>query len=97
MIDCNSVSLHIRRGNYVTDKEVNGTLGVFGIGYYKRLISFIMKEIEKVHFFIFSNDLDWAKDNFTFIELESKTLDYEEMLLMSQYQHNIIANSTFSW
>ncbi len=103
IINCNSVSLHIRRGNYITDKKVSETHGVCEIEYYKRSISFIMKDVKNVHFFIFSNDLDWAKDNFTFInnitfiELESKTLDHEEMYLMSQCQHNIIANSTFSW
>jgi hypothetical protein len=62
-----------------------------------------LKNKKQAHFFIFSDDLDWAErkldfiNNKTFIRLESDIPDYEEMNLMSQCKHNIIANSSFSW
>ena len=63
----------------------------------------VLKSKKQAHFFIFSDDLDWAKDNLNFIEnktfirLESYISDHEEMYLMSQCKYNIIANSSFSW
>jgi len=66
-------------------------------------VSTIEKKIKNAHFFIFSDDLNWAKENLnfikniTFIELSKNIPDHEEMYLMSQCKHNIIANSSFSW
>ena len=62
-----------------------------------------MFQYHNTHFFIFSDDLDWARDNLdfidnkTFVELEKNIPDHEDMYLMSQCKHNIIANSSFSW
>jgi hypothetical protein len=73
------------------------------LSYYHSAIKTITEQVENPHFFIFSDDLDWVKDNLdfidnkTFIELDENTPDHEEMFLMSQCKHNIIANSSFSW
>ena len=100
---CESVSLHIRRGDYLTDNLTNRVHGICDIKYYKNAVIEFIKNKKHVHFFIFSDDLDWAKSNLDFIE--NKTFvnlgldipDHEEMHLMSQCKHNIIANSSFSW
>lgn len=98
-----SVSLHIRRGDYVTNTHTNSVHGTCTLDYYKNAILKIKQKIKNAHFFIFSDDLAWAKvnldfiDNLTFIELAEDIPDHEEMHLMSCCKHNIIANSSFSW
>lgn len=99
----NAVSLHVRRGDYVTD--VNVSLFTVGdIGYYEKSISYIASQIDNPHFFVFSDDLDWVKQNIDFKSHKVDFVDcnrgehsYQDMQLMSMCQHNIIANSSFSW
>jgi hypothetical protein len=103
IVNSESVSIHIRRGDYVTNLKTNTIHGTCEINYYKRAIKEINKIKKNIKFFIFSDDLDWAKDNFkfvnsrVFVELDENIPDHEEMFLMSQCKHNIIANSSFSW
>lgn len=93
---CNSVSIHIRHGDYLINKSHE----ICSIEYYDKAISFIYKNVVDPHFFIFSDDIAWIKNNFskinnsTIIELG---VDTEELILMKSCKHNIIANSTFSW
>lgn len=90
-----SVSLHVRRGDYLNINEV------CDIEYYHKAI--LLFRGEHVHFFIFSDDIEWVKNNLNFIdhktiiELEKDIPDHEEMYLMSLCKHNIISNSSFSW
>ena len=103
ILDSHAVSLHIRRGDYVTDEKTNSFHGICDLGYYKDAVTYIMNQVKKPYFFVFSDDLIWAKanldfiENLFFIELGADCLDHEEMWLMSQCEHNIIANSSFSW
>ncbi len=98
-----SVSVHIRRGDYVTDPTVNKVHGICTMEYYNIAIDKILKTIKDPHFFIFSDDLAWAENNLrinhptTFINENSGNKSYEDMRLMSLCSHNIIANSSFSW
>ncbi len=98
-----SVSLHIRRGDYVLNEHINTVHGTCDLEYYQRAVDLIQGRINDTHFYIFSDDLEWAKnnldfiDNMTFVELADNIPDHEEMYLMSQCKHNIIANSSFSW
>ncbi len=98
-----SVSLHVRRGDYVTNPHTNRNHGLCDIAYYRDSIEMISREVNKPHLFIFSDDLAWAKENLNFavpsifIELGEAAPDHEEIFLMSQCHHNIIANSSFSW
>lgn len=92
----NTVSIHIRRGDYRMQNNV------LPISYYESAVQIIEKKIENPHYIVFSDDVDWVKENFIF--LRNKTYisqehleDYEELLVMSRCKHNIIANSTFSW
>jgi len=98
IIKSESVSLHIRRGDYL-----NSIHGTCDMKYYKQAVTEILKINKKANFFIFSDDISWVKNNLDFIDhktlvlLESDIPDHEEMYLMSQCKHNIIANSSFSW
>ena len=98
-----SVSLHIRRGDYVANTHTNSVHGICSLEYYKDAVLNIEEKVGNIHLFIFSDDLNWAKenldfiDNITFIELPEDVPDHEEMYLMSLCKHNIIANSSFSW
>lgn len=101
--DAESVSLHIRREDYVTNTHTNSVHGTCTLEYYQNAVLKIKEKISNAQFFIFSDDLDWAKENLdfidriTFVELDKEVPDHEEMYLMSQCKHNIIANSSFSW
>ena len=104
MIDStNSVSLHIRRGDYISNPVTNRFHGVLGLDYYSRAVNFIASRTTQPHFFVFSDDIAWAKENLrlsfplSFIEHYGADRDYEDLRLMSRCKHHIIANSTFSW
>ena len=98
-----SISIHIRRGDYISDSVVNNILGVISDEYYKKAINLIMERINKPKFYIFSDDISWVKQNFYpemekhIIDLNLPNRDVYELWLMSQCKHNIIANSSFSW
>lgn len=98
MKHCNSVSLHIRRGDYLSP----GISASIGIAYYNEAIKFISSKITNPVFFVFSDDIEWAKKNIhaaerEFISWNKGNSSYIDMQLMSNCKHNIIANSSFSW
>lgn len=99
----NSVSIHIRRGDYVNDKEYNKAIGTTSLDYYNKAIKHIEKKTEKPVYYIFSDSPDWVNENLeilqnaTQIDWNTGKLSYIDMQLMSLCKHNIIANSTFSW
>lgn len=103
MAQVNSISIHVRRGDYLTNQATNKVHGFVGVDYYKRAIHFILREIEVPYFFVFSDDLAWAKknlglvENVIFVDHNTGERSYEDMRLMSLCQHHIIANSSFSW
>jgi len=96
------VSLHIRRGDYVSIPKIATVHGALPVSYYKEACDNILREKPNAHFFISSDDIKWAKENFpkefpaTFVS-STEIPDYEELTLMSMCKHHIIANSTFSW
>ena len=98
-----TVSIHIRRGDYLSNAEANATHGLCSITYYKKAIEYMTQHLSSPYFVLFSDDVVWVKDNFSFllnatvIDLPQDTPDYEEMIIMSKCDHNIIANSSFSW
>jgi hypothetical protein len=96
-----SVSLHVRRGDYVNDQHTNTVHGNCSMGYYQEALEILKNQLsENFTTFIFSDDPEWCQSNFDFIE--NKVImpiigDVEDMTLMSRCKHNIIANSSFSW
>ncbi len=93
-----SVSVHIRRGDYVNLALANDFHGLCNMTYYKAAMQYF--EEEDYRFFIFSDDLAWCKTQFIeqphlyFVETENA---YTDFYLMGCCQHHIIANSSFSW
>jgi hypothetical protein len=100
-----SVSLHVRRGDYVAFKNVKAIMGeTTSSGYYDKAIAAIAGRIKNPTFFVFSDDIAWCKENikidFPVFYLDSESAgakDENHLELMSRCKHNIIANSTFSW
>lgn len=100
----NSVAIHIRRGDYLTNQGAARNFVVCEKSYYQRAIDYITNRCSDAAFFIFGDDFDWIKDNLDFSEYPHYYVDwnrgedsYIDMQLMSLCRHNIIANSTFSW
>ena len=60
MNQSNSVSIHIRRGD-ITSADIDKP--VMTIGYYKNAVSYIIEKIDSPRFFVFSDDIEWAKEN----------------------------------
>jgi hypothetical protein len=98
----NSVSIHIRGGDYLSRKSRKKFL-VLNEKYYKKAILFIKKKIKNPFFFIFTNDINYStliikkvlkKEKFQFI---NDITDCHDFFLMSQCKNFIISNSTFSW
>ena len=101
IISTNSVSVHFRRGDYVSDSVTSQIHGTCSINYYQDAIKQIATEIPNPHFFLFTDDPDWVKSQ-KIIEGFPSTLAvtsnmHLDMYLMSLCKHNIIANSSFSW
>lgn len=105
--DTNSVSIHIRRGDYLKGKNKK----IFcecDYGYYKFAIETLIQKYNDLSFFVFSNDTLWVKQNYDFSDFADTKFSYvindgelngamADLYLMSLCKHNIIANSTFSW
>lgn len=98
-----SISLHIRRGDYVNNPKTQAYHGVCSLEYYQKAIKYMAQRMHKVHFFIFSDDPEWVAQNLimnhphTFVSHNTGENSYNDMRLMSLCQHHIIANSSFSW
>jgi hypothetical protein len=98
----NAISVHIRRGDYL--KPIFADLiGLLPSTYYNNAFKSLNKKMEDKTLFVFSDDINWAKENFRagnadihFVE-NKKENAWKDMLLMSACRHHIIANSSFSW
>ncbi len=99
----NAVSLHVRRGDYVSDPRTNDFHGVCSLEYYHAAVRYIAKRVKQPHIFVFSDDYSWARNNLdlqypsTFLNANSNDRGIFDMILMRHCQHHIIANSSFSW
>lgn len=95
-----SVSVHIRRGDYLKDELLGG---LCSLDYYKKAISKMRASLDAPVFYIFSDDLHWCREHLDFdaskfyISGNDGENSHIDMQLMSSCKHNIIANSSFSW
>jgi len=98
--EVNSVSIHVRRGDYLTSGQF---IGVLPLTYYTRAITWVMSRVKSPHFFVFSDDSDWVRANFLidapveYVVHDGADAAFKDLHLMAQCQHHIIANSSFSW
>jgi hypothetical protein len=100
---CNAVSLHVRRGDYLSNPHAARHHGTCGGDYYGRAVRYIGEKVPSPHLFIFSDDPAWTRANLkydlptTFVSSIDQTDDGRDLTLMSMCRHHIIANSSFSW
>ena len=98
-----SVSIHIRRGDYVSDAQTRRFHGICGQDYYDACMAEMRKRLENPSFFIFSDEPGWAKTTISVpgekivVDHNPLELGHMDLRLMSYCRHNIIANSSFSW
>jgi hypothetical protein len=98
-----SISLHVRRGDYVENLKAQNKHGSSTLAYYNEAIENMAKGLSQPIFFIFSDDPGWAFDNIKmkyschYINDNFGNASFKDMQLMSLCRHHIIANSTFSW
>lgn len=98
----NSVSIHVRRGDYVNLESANSLHGVCPLDYYEIAIEYIAKRVKNPHFYVFSDDIDWVRTNlkinypYTVVDFNQERCHFD-LELMKNCKHNIVANSSFSW
>ena len=99
----NPVSIHIRRGDYVSNPLANKIHGTCDLDYYKNAIKLIKQKVKDPFYYIFTDDPDWVRNNlsipsqFKIIAHNLGKNDHEDLRLMTYCSHYIIANSSFSW
>ncbi|NNE32934.1 MAG: alpha-1,2-fucosyltransferase [Winogradskyella sp.] len=99
-----TVSIHIRRGDFVNDKLTQAYHGICNLEYYIEAIEYICSKHKNLTMVFFSDDMQWVRESFNnfdypkiFVDFNSRKNNWVDMLLMSKCSHNIIANSSFSW
>ena len=103
MQSCNSVSLHIRRGDYISNSANSKLYAQLSIAYYQECLERWAEERDGVQVFVFSNDIAWCLEQLRpkmpshFIDHTGLEMAHEDMIMMSHSACNVIANSTFSW
>ena len=98
----NSVSIHIRRGDYVQKARYRNLYNQLTLEHYKNAVEIIKNKVENPTFYIFSDDPDWVKENLkvenaTYVSHNSGDDSWQDLMLMAHAKHNIIANSSFSY
>lgn len=94
-----AVSLHVRRGDYITHPDFGG---IVTHEYYLKAVEHMKEQVPEAQFYVFSDDINWCQEELglekgvTFVS-NPELKDFEEMFLMSLCKHHIIANSSFSW
>lgn len=102
MGNCQSVSMHIRRGDYLNEENKAMFGNICTDAYYEKAIKIIEETVENPHFYIFSDDVPYAKEKYagkqyTIVDVNHGKDSFYDMWLMSRCKHNICANSTFSF
>jgi hypothetical protein len=100
---CAAVALHVRRGDYVTDERTNAFHGVCSAEFYGRCVEEVAAVCTDPVFFVFSDDLDWARRHLplpgspVFVAGNDSRQAAMDLHLMSLCRHHVLSNSTFSW
>jgi hypothetical protein len=98
--DVNSISIHVRRGDYLTSARF---IGALPMAYYTSAIAWMAERIENPYFFVFSDDPDWVRANILidghveYMAHDGVDSMFRDLHLMAECRHHIIANSSFSW
>jgi hypothetical protein len=100
----NTVSIHVRRGDYVSSKATNELHGLCSVNYYQNAIALIKEDVKAPYFYFFSDDPEWVAqyllpgvENAILVQHNQGVDSWQDMALMSKCRHHITANSSFSW
>jgi hypothetical protein len=102
-LEDNPIAIHVRRGDYIYNPNCFSYHGVLDKEYYDKAISIMNSKYSNPHYFVFSEDVDWCKDNINASNITivgDECNDYKDtghFYLMTKCKSHIIANSTFSW
>ena len=102
LINQNSVSIHVRRADYISNKVYRNLYYECNEKYFRSAMAFISERVSDPKFYVFSDDIEWAKaqsffSECNFIQHETTSGSWNDLFLISCCKHNIIANSSFSW
>lgn len=103
IVKSNSICLHIRRGDYVSNLNASTFHGVCSMDYYRRGLEIVSDGLDLPHAFVFTDDPDWAKEHldigvkFTVVDVNGPDDAYQDLWLMSSCDRFVIANSSLSW
>lgn len=98
-----AVSVHVRRGDYVSNPSISSYHGACPSTYYNSAMELIVQKTNDPHFFVFSDDIHWCRNNIsvsfplTFVDHNGPADAHVDLWLMRLCRHHIIANSTLSW
>lgn len=101
---CQSVMVHVRRGDYVHSASAAKVHGALPLDYYRRALDLVRSRVEDPHLFFFSDDIAWVREHLQ-SDLPSEyvanasgdTAVLGELGLMQRCRHHVIANSSLSW
>lgn len=102
MRECASVSVHVRRGDYLNEENRAMFGNICTDAYYRKAMELIKEEVPDVRFYLFSDDVSYVEqkyqgEEFTVVDINHGKDSFYDMWLMSNCKHNICANSTFSF
>jgi hypothetical protein len=98
-----SICLHVRRGDYVTNPIALKKHGVCSLDYMYRGLEIVSKDLTHPHCFIFSDDFEWVKKNlvltlpYSIMDISKLNEAHFDLALMAECKHFVIANSSLSW
>ena len=101
MRSVDAVSVHIRRGDYVSDADANAVHGTCTLDYYRGAAEELVRRSDSPTFFVFSDDLDWVKEHVklpgptTYVAHNGEARDYEDMHLMSRCSNTSLRIARF--
>lgn len=102
MRECASVSVHVRRGDYLNNENREMFGNICTDAYYQKAMELIKGQVPEAHFYIFSDDVSYVRQKYqgkeyTVVDINHGKDSFYDMWLMSNCKHNICANSTFSF
>jgi len=99
-----SVAVHVRRGDYVSLPSAISRHGVLPLTFYSAAIKQVRASVTKPRFYVFSDDPEWCRAHLPLAANETTFVDHnlgadasQDLVLISRCQHQVIANSSFSW
>lgn len=98
-----SIAVHIRRGDYLSNQKASATHGVCSVEYYKKGLEAVSIGLSHPHCFVFSDEPEWARNNLHFampttvVDINGPEAAHEDLWLMSACDRFVIANSSLSW